>query len=282
MDSKVVDQLKSCRTCAEAQPILETLKVRPSQRKLIETAIQLKHSKDPRQVAYGEDFMLTAIREVEDDYDLSQQTTHMKKEKEADEITGALDSHQSSKIDSPYPQEGTDAPNSDIESMQTASGENQMGGIKENYPPMMGQMGQQGGMGGMPGMGMAPDLMRQMAPQMPQMPQMNTPQMMRQMQYTVQEALKRYLNPVILEVRKVREAYIALDKKLQETQSLSGSMKLDLDAVKNNSIVREHIRETVPGTEIPVPEISHVRFNLDEKRSTIAQMDKDLAKGIYQ
>lgn len=279
MDSNI-DKLKKCRTCAEALPIMETLKVRPSQRKLIETAIQLSHSKDPRQVAYGEDFMLTAIREIEDPgkgYDLSQQTTHMKKEKEADEITGALDSHQSSKIDMPYPKEGTDAPNSDIESMQTAQGEDQMGGIKENYPPMPGM--------GMPGMGMpgmAPDLQRQMAPQMPQMPQMNTPQMMRQMQYTVQEALKRYLNPTILEVRKLREAYIALDKKLQETQSQSGSMKLDLDSVKNNSIVREHVRETISGTEIELPRIDHVRYNVEERRNNIAQMDKDLTKGIYQ
>jgi len=276
----VIDKLKSCRTCAEAQPIMETLKVRPSQRKLIETAIQLSHSKDPRQVAYGEDFMLTAIRELDP---LEGQTTHMgkgdkpdfiKKEKEADEITGSLDSHQSSKIDQPYPKEGTDAPNSDIESMQTAQGQNQMGGIKENYPPMMG-----GGMG-MPGM--APDLQRQMAPQMPQMPQMNTPQMMRQMQYTVQESMKRYFNPMVAEVRKLREAYIALDKKMQETQSQSGTMKLDLDSVKQNSIVRDHVRETISGTEITLPEVTHARYNLEVKRDQIAQMDKDLAKGIYQ
>lgn len=230
--------------------------------------------------------MLTALREVENDYDLSQQTTHMKKDKteEADEITGSLDSHQSSKIDSPYPQEGTDAPNSDIESMQTASGENQMGGIKENYPPMMGQMqnGMGGGMNPMMPQGMAPDLMKQMAPQMPQMPQMNTPQMMRQIQYTVQEALRRHVIPLHTEIKKMREAYIALDKQMRETQSLNGSMKLDLDSVKSNSIVREHVRETVQGTDILIPEINHVRFNLEEKRSNIAQMDKDLSKGIYQ
>ena len=160
--------------------------------------------------------------------------------------------------------------------MQTAQGEDQMGGIKENYPPMPGMMP---GMG-MPGM--APDLQRQMAPQMPQMPQMNTPQMMRQMQYTVQEALKRYLNPTILEVRKLREAYIALDKKLQETQTQSGSMKLDLDAVKTNSSVREHVRETISGTEIALPRVDHVKYNVEENRSKIAQMDKDMTKGIYQ
>ena len=264
---------------------MEALRVRPSQRKLIETAIQLKHSKDPRQLAYGEDFMLTAIKELDP---LSGQTTHMskgnngnadiagiiKKEKEADEITGELDSHQSSQINQPYPKEGSDAPNSDIESMQTASGEDQMGGIREN----MGMPGMMPGM--MPGL--APDIQQQMASRMPQMPQFTPPQMMRQMQYTVQEALKRYLNPAIVEIRKLREAYIALDKKFQETQNQAGTMRLDLDTIKANSSVREHIRETVPGTEIPIPSVAPIRANLEERRTIISQMDKDMQKGIYQ
>ena len=65
MDYK--QKIKNCRTCAEAQPILETLKVRPYQRKLIETDIQLRQSNDNRQVSYGEDFLITALREIDDD-----------------------------------------------------------------------------------------------------------------------------------------------------------------------------------------------------------------------
>ncbi|MCH7590584.1 hypothetical protein IIB34_06070, partial [PVC group bacterium] len=105
-------QLESCRTLTEAQPIMEALKVRPSERKLIETAIQLKNSPDNRQKAYGLDFMQTAIRELEDDEKKNLKEDNggahrdqggeadisgiIKKNQEADMITGELDSHQSS------------------------------------------------------------------------------------------------------------------------------------------------------------------------------------------
>lgn len=284
-------KLRECRTCAEAAPILETVRATPSQRKLIETAIQLKSSRDPRQQSYGEDFMLTAIREMEDcEHGTKEQTiANMdvgkgkddaeKAVHEADTITGSLDSNQSSDIDMPYPKEGSDAPNSDIESMQTASGENQMGGIKEM--PMPGQMG---GMPPAPGMPpMAPDVMKQLAPQQPPMPPMNTGQQMRQMQYTVEANMRKYFNPMVREIKRQREAILALNHKVQETQSLSGSMKLDIDKVKKNSPVRERLRETVGDMDIPVPSMNHNRFDLEKKRQDITSLDRELGKGtIYQ
>jgi hypothetical protein len=296
MDFK--QKLRSCRTCAEAQPILETLRARPAQRKLIETAIQLSQSRDPRQQSYGEDFFITAFREMEDDHknnnnDKKEQEANgglhrdqggeadiagiidkgEKKTKEADMITGSLDSHQSSDLDMPYPKEGTDTPESDIESMQggASAGESQM---KENMP-MPGGMPQ-----GMPPM--APDVQQAMAPQMPKMPPMNTPQMMRQMQYTVDQYNKtlnaRVISPLIRELKKTREAVIALDKKYRETESRAGSMKLDIEKVKLNSSVREHVRETVPGTSIEIPQTRFPKAELEQKRYDIAQMDKELSK----
>lgn len=295
-------RLQACRTITEALPIMEALKVRPSQRKLIETAIQLKNSPDNRQKAYGLDFMQTAIREMEDDDEHKVKEDNggahrdqggeadisgiIKKNQEADMITGALDSHQSSDIDQPYPKEGTNAPQNDIEGTDSASGENQMGGIKENMgmPPMGGQPQQMGGMGpqmppapGMPPM--APDLMKQMAPQMPQMPPMNTQQQMRQMQYTVEANFKR-LNPLIREVKKLREANIALDKKVQELENQKGVMKLDIDKVKNSSVVRDHpIRETslYDGVNFPQP-TQFNRVALEETRQHIRDIDKQLSQ----
>ena len=294
-------KLQACRTCEEARPILETLKARPSARKLVETAIQLSQSKDPRQQSYGLDFMQTAIRELEDDEKTKEANgTNQpmgvgkgaedidKKMSEADEITGTLDSHQSSDIDMPYPKEGTDEPQSDIESMQTASGENQMGGIKENMAPMPGQMPpapmQQGGgmqMPPMPGMPpVAPELMKQMAP--PQIPGVS-PQAMRQMQYTVEANFKRLgiqtINPLIREVKKLREANIALDKKIRELESQKGSMQLDINKVKAESPVR--VRETTmyDGVTFPPP----TRFQnveLEETRQSMLTLDKELAKQI--
>jgi hypothetical protein len=212
-----------------------------------------------------------------------------KKMSEADEITGALDSHQSSDIDMPYKQEGTDEPQSDIESMQTASGENQMGGIKENMNPMPGmgapqapqQMMGQGmnQMAPMPGMPpVAPELMKQMAP--PQIPGV-TPQAMRQMQYTVEANFRRLgiqtINPLIREVKKLREANIALDKKIRELESAKGTMTLDIEKVKQNSPVR--VRETTMYDNVQFPPPTRFeRVALEETRQSMLVLDKELAK----
>jgi len=301
MDYK--QKLRECRSCAEAKPIMEALHMGPSAQQLMDYYYQLRVSKDPRQNAHGEQSFATAIRETDEHNDKKTQEdnggAHRKqggeadiagiidKTAEADEITGALDSHQSSDIDMPYPKEGKDEPNSDIESMQTASGENQMGGIKEGMPGMGMPQPQMPPQPGMPPM--APEVQQAMQPKMPQMPQMNTPMAMRQMQYTVEQNNKalynRVINPLIREVKKLREANIALDKKVQETQSNAGTMKLDLDKVKENSPVREHrIRETIPGTGIEVPETRFPRAELENKRYEIAQLDKELqkAKPFYQ
>ncbi len=299
MDYKA--KLRACRSCAEAKPIMEAMHMGSSQQQLMDYYYQLRVSKDPRQQAHGENAYATAIREADEENLKNNNDKHQEangglhrdqggeadiagiidkeKHQEADEITGELDSHQSSDIDMPYPKEGTDEPNSDIESMQTASGENQMGGIKENMPmPGMPQMPPAPGMPPM-----APEVQQAMAPQMPKMPQMNTPMAMRQMQYTVEANNKRLfsrvINPLIREVKKLREANIALDKKVQETQSNAGSMKLDIDKVRENSVVRDHrIRETIPGTSIEVPEMTHPRAELENKRYEIAQLDKELQK----
>ena len=296
-------KLRECRSCAEAKPIMEAMGMGASQKQLMDYYYQLRVSKDPRQQAHGENAYATAIREADEEnnnheHDKEQEANgglHRDqggeadiagiikdgKTKEADEITGSLDSHQSSDIDAPYPKEGSDTPESDIESMQggASAGESQMGGIKENLPGMLPQPG-------MPPM--APEVQQAMAPQMKPMPQMNTPQAMRQMQYTVERNNKalfnRVINPLIREVKKLREANIALDKKVQETQSNAGTMKLDLDKIRENSPVRERIRETVPGTGIEVPTMTHPRAELENKRYEIAQLDKELqkAKPFYQ
>ncbi|MCK5600933.1 hypothetical protein KAR91_03630 [Candidatus Pacearchaeota archaeon] len=288
MDANKIKQLKSCRTPTEAAPIMETLRLRPSQKKLVETALQLQHSQDPRQRAFGEDYFATAIREAEDDEKLKEEHKDQanigdvgndrdsvdKKVSEADEITGALDSHQSSDIDMPYPAEGSDAPQSDIESSKTAQGENQMRempmgggmpGMQMPPPPMPQQQA-----GGMPPLD--PALMQGMKPQLP--PGLN-PAMMKQMQYTVQEAMKTYVRPIVKEVKKLREAYIAVDKKIQETEALRGGMKLDLDAIKKASPV--HVRETISDLDIPVPTVEHTRFDLEAAHNDILAMDKAIS-----
>lgn len=279
MDAKHKTALSKCRTPTEAAPIMEALKLRPTQRKLVETALQLSHSTDPRQKAIGEDFMMTVFRETDDDDKIKEDngSAHRKqggeedvidKVTEADEITGELDSHQSSDIDMPYPKEGTDAPQNDIESSKTASGENQM---KEGMPmPGMMPQGPPMQQNGMPPID--PSLMGNMKPNLP--PGLN-PAMMKQMQYTVTEAMKTYVRPVVKEVKKLREAYVALDKKFQETESLRGGMRLDIDHIKKNSPVQ--VRETIDDLNIPVPSVDHSRFELQQAQDEINAMDKAIS-----
>lgn len=306
MDYKT--KLRECRSCAEAKPIMESLRMGSSQTQLMDYYYQLRASKDPRQQAHGENAFATAIREVEENHknnDKHQESNGglhrdqggeadiagiIDKEKEADEITGSLDSHQSSDIDMPYPKEGKDTPESAIESMQggSSAGTSQMGaGVSDGSKEAMPMMPPMQPQNGMPPM--APEVQQAMQPKMPQMPQMNTPQAMRQMQYTVEannkQLFNRIINPLIREVKKLREANIALDKKVQETQSNAGTMKLDINKIRQDSPVHEHrLRETVPGTNIEVPETRFPRAELENKRYQIAQLDKELqkAKPFYQ
>ena len=160
--------------------------------------------------------------------------------------------------------------------MQSASGEDQM---REMPMPGMGMPPQPG----MPPM--APDVQQQMAPKIPPMPQMNGGQMMRQMQYTYDVNAKaffnRYVKPLIRETKKLREAYTALDKKVQETQQGAGTMKLDIDKVKENAMAAHHVRETINNQHGNIPMPPPIQFNrveLDEKRTSIRELDKQLTK----
>ena len=65
MDIKT--QLRNCRTCAEAQPILESVKAGLSAKKLVETSINLRQSDDPNNIRHADDFLETAIQEMSAD-----------------------------------------------------------------------------------------------------------------------------------------------------------------------------------------------------------------------
>ncbi len=296
-------QLYNCRTCVEAQPILETVKARPSARKLVETAIALKASPDPKQQQYANEFLATAIKEMEDDEKKLHEQEDDDKLKikkgdtepgthETDTITGALDSHQSSNIEG-VEQQGTDAPQSNIEDVSSQTGlHGGEGTITEGMPgyPPTGQMPpgptQAAGPPAMPGMmpgGMDPAVAQQMQMQnkMPQVPPMNTPQQMQQMRYTIQQTLKPYFETL----KKHEKAIVSLGKMVKETQDKKASMQLDLDKIHN-----EHqskiLRETQggpanfiqPGVPMP-PTTKFPRLQLEKKRSEIASIDRTLSQG---
>ncbi len=160
--------------------------------------------------------------------------------------------------------------------------------------------------GGMIMPGLAPDIAQEMGMGMPAPPPMDTSQMMRQMQYTVKNIINDYhkkvtgpmnerLNATIKQHREAilqqkttinqqKEAIKELSAELRETSATSGSMKLDLDTLRNNASAK--FRETEPGVPAPTfngmpmsgiqPGPSIKKDEITLARSQITEMDKIL------
>ncbi len=277
----ITKRLQECTSYNQAIPLLKSVNAKPALHKIVETALLLKNHPDPHQREYGSNFMRTALQELEMDKD-EQPTPHhddgvtVKKDKiikEEELVGGNPDgtegSEQSSDNEGPYPQVGTEEPNSDIESMQggAASGDNQM---KEGGP-----------MGMFPGI--EPGIAQEMGGQMPALPPMNTNQQMRQMQYTVSSAVRAYVLPLRNQIQKQQEAIKVLSRQVQESEAKTGSMKLDLAKVERGSTARV-LQETVSNPILnPAPSPIHNKvFELEKARSEIAQLDKAIrSNGTY-
>ncbi len=169
----IIKRLQECDSYTQAIPILQSVKAKPALHKIVETALLLKNHPDKHQREYGSNFMRTAIQELQEMDKDEQPTPHhdngvtVQKDKiiKEEELSGGNQSgtsgsEQSSDNTGPYPQVGTEEPNSDIESMQggASSGDNQM---KEGQGPM----------GMFPGI--EPGIASEMGYQMPAMPPMN-------------------------------------------------------------------------------------------------------------
>jgi hypothetical protein len=278
--SNVLKKLQECTCAQDSLPILNSIKAKPALRRVVETAIELQQSKDPRQQHFAHNFWVTAKQEMEDDEKIQEEKIDFKKgdvekPKQEEQLVTARDSKGSTDSTAPYPGEGTDEPQSDIESMQTASGENQM---QEGFPPPQGggMPPQGGGQMGMP-QGMCPEVGKQlMGGQAPQMPPMSTPQAMQQMHYTVREALR----PVIAMLKKHNQAIEVISHQVQESTAKSRSMQLDIGSVKANALAHDVVRETentIDGIPVPAP-TRFDKFNLEETRRDIATQDNNLQK----
>jgi len=187
----------------------------------------------------------------------------------------------------------------------------QPGGMpqQQNMPPNGMPPNQMAGApngGGLIVPGLAPDIAQEMGMGMPAPPPMDTSQMMRQMQYTVKNIINDYhkrvtapmnerLNATIKQhreaiiqqkttIKQQKEAIKELSNELRETNATSGSMKLDLDTLRNNASAK--FREIEPSTNAPTfngmpmsgiqpgPSIKQDEITL--ARSQITEMDKIL------
>jgi hypothetical protein len=262
---------------SDVDDILKGRKVSASAKKLIEAGVLLNHSAEPTQRAYGLDFIKTAVKELEPEEEpaiKSGDVEAVKEEVLSNHNVGSrgTGSEQSSDNTEPYPKEGTDTPDNDIEGMDSATGENQM---KEGIgmPPP-----QQNGM--MPNMmpGMDPTIAQEMGQHMGQIPPMSTPQQMQQMQYMINTYHKRFVAPMNNTIKVQRETIQKLSKQIQETQFSTGSKSLDLTGMKQNSNAR--IRETIPTDPSQASLIGRVptytNYDKNVARREISDMNKQM------
>ncbi len=284
---KLVKRIQECTSIADIDRL--GLRLRPTFRKTLETAILLSNHPDKTQRDYGAQFMRTVLQEAERGEDavtapseadgLKTKGDHFVKEEELDNHnpeSGNAGSDQSTDNVEPYPQVA-DTSDDGEKGMEKTDGEDQM---KEAGFPMGGGMPPQQP-NGMPPMGMEPGVAGEMGAQMPQLPPMNTNQMMRQMQYTLNETLKRYVLPLRNEIRVQRETIKKLSMQIQEVQVGKGAMKLDIAHVRDHAMARSSnpIHETVTNVIDPKGEPVRIHSKIQEMesaRSDITEMDKML------
>lgn len=278
-----ISKLRECTSIAQADKILESIRAGPAIKKLVETGILLRNHPDKQQREYGLSFINSAIQEAEDKLDKDEEPTphhdygvkskgdkFVKEELLAGgDKDGTDGSEQSSDNTEPYPQEGEESEDGEKPMQKMSDTENQM---KESFPGMPGM----GGM--MPGL--EPSVANEMGQGMPQLPPMSTPQMMKQMQYTLENYHRNVITPLRQTIAQQKEAIGVLSRQLRESEAKTGSMKLDIDSVKRNAMATSHIQETVMPQHFSGPTIvgngNPIRETLDSARSDIANMDKQL------
>lgn len=266
-------KLLNAKNWQEATNVLETVHAGPGVKKLVETAFAVKET----QPHYAEQFMTSAIKEMEDD-EKNHKSPDLPKNGSQEKPTSELnpspdsegDAEGSSSVDGTK-KEGSDAPNSDIESMQTASGEDQMkemGGMPPLAPPL-----QQGMMNNaMNGKGMPPGY--------PTVPQMQ------QMQYMINETVKgwkKQFQSALQEIQKLKAANVALDGKLKETMSknptMFGPKSMSLDMRPVGQKTQETERMDTNMGPVNVPKKTWNRAAIQETRQKVSEIDRMFKEG---
>lgn len=294
---QLIHKLQEATSLAQTDVILNKLKASPLQRKSVEMGLLQKLSNTAAAKEYGANMINTVIREIENDNNLKSSEEpaiaastgvkpkgdHFVQEElleNGDTGSANTDSEQSSSNTEPYPQEGTEE---DVTDMTDASNtENQMkegmgmppGMIGQGMPPMMPGMmpPQQQQMGG----SLDPAIAAQMGGKMPQLPALNTPQQMQQMQYTLNNYHKRFVLGILREIQNLKTVAKKQSQQIQETMALSGSMTLDMDSLRKNSMSR--VRETTNSVVPQFLTVNNKAFDVQSARTEILQLNEQIAE----
>ena len=272
----------------QADPILTRLGAGPAVKKLVETALVLSNSQDPQQRNHAYSFMESAIKELEND-DNENKIKSLEEEGEEHKVNEEEDDHKiheeelsnnnqgsrtggsepSTHNTGPYPGEGKD----------TTTGEKPM----QDMDDTVNQWSETGGMitPGLPptgSPGLDPSIAQELGMGMPPPPQMDTNQTMRQMQYTVKGIINAYHNKYVAPLQRTitqqKETIKKISTQMQETNSNSGNLRLDLDSMRKNA--NATFRETEPTEPSPFNGVPGVQPNYTRKQDQLTRAKSEI------
>lgn len=277
----LIKRLQEAKSLNDVAPILNG-RYPATFKKVVETAMILKNHADPAQQQIGEGFLRTAIQEADKmpadeqptnmhhDDGVKPKKNHFVKEEELDNHnpeSGNKGSDQSSENEEPFTAPGETEGHDQIEGMESADGIERGGeGTLETSPLSIA--------------GVEPHVAQEIANQMGKLPTLNTSQALRQINYSVQEAVKplrKTINQQAKYIKYQHEAIKALSNQVREISAQRGGMSLDLNSMKEKSLAKQWnpIHETVNTTPIgPQVSVHSKEFETQNARTEISNLDK--------
>ena len=268
-------KLQGAQNLNEANAILNQLKASGAVRKLVEVSFMTRNSMERSTQEYGISCLNEAITTLKDSEQpdtpespgLKVKGNHFVKEDivinhnptQRDE-----GSEQSTDNTPPYPQEGTQDGDEDMQNAPDT--ENQMTEMEPDDPA-----------GILENTGLHPDIVNKMGAQMPKIPPMDSGDQVKQMQYTMKKYHETTVKPLIKHLNMQAKAIRELSKQIRETKTMS----LDLPSIRENSIAS--FKETTGDNmmngslDINQQQTPNKGFELMEQRSRISQLNNTLA-----
>lgn len=250
-------KLLKCRTYAEAAPILESMNLGPAVHSLARTAFSLT----PEQQVYKENFLADIIREAEMKEEEKVKMTEEEEEKVKEEEEKKMHEYEGGT--------GTISSDPGMEHLQrkdksTTSGEHPDTGFNSPENQMRESLRRQG---------IPESIINNVVKEMDK-----TTATTRQMVETIDSSIKRYVGPLVAELKKHREALIATDKKLKELASKSNSMPLNVTPV---AAATNRVRETDSFNLGSVFDVKR-RPSLEDTRNEIKELDNAITNGLLK
>lgn len=270
-----IQKLQEARTIDDANVILNKLHANGAIRKLVEASFLMRDTPNTQTQNYGMTLLNEAVTTLKDSEQpdtpespgLKTKGDHFVKEEELDNhnpTQRAAGSEQSTS-NTGLPMEGKSEGDEDMQNAPDT--ENQMTEMEDHD-----------GLNILENAGLHPDIANKMGSQMPKIPPMDSGDQMKQMKYTVHEAMKPLIKHIRIQDKHIRtqdNAIKELSKQIRETKSMS----LDFSGVKDNSIAS--FRETTGGMMNSQPnfnqQVTNKEFEKNEQRSRMIQLNDALA-----